>query len=293
MQFAVDIPPFGPFADARLLADLAHEAEEAGWDGFFLWDHVVWDRFPIVDTWVALTAIAMQTSRIRIGPMVTPLPRRRPTKVARECATLDLLSHGRLILGVGIGGGEREWNNLGEQTDLKVRAAMLDEALDVLTGLWNGVPFSYHGAYYVVRGEGEQGTLTFQPMPVQRPRIPIWVAGVWPHTAPFRRAARWDGVMPLRTDTGFTDMMTPEQVAEIVGSIRQQRTSEESFDVSHSGISTGADMARDGDIALKYETAGVTWWCENLNPWRFGWNWQGEFPVEAMRSRIHRGPPKR
>lgn len=292
MRFAVDIPPFGPFADVRLLADLAHEAEEAGWDGFFLWDHVVWDRFPIADTWVALTAIAMKTSTIRIGPMVTPLPRRRPTKVARESATLDQLSNGRLILGVGIGGGEAEWDNLGEQTDLKARAALLNESLDVLTGLWSGEPFAYQGAHYTVRGKGEQGTLTFQPTPVQRPRIPIWVAGVWPRKAPFQRAARWDGVVPLRTDTQFSDMMTPEQVTEIVAYIRQQRTSDAPFDVSHWGITTGDDMARAGAIARDYEAAGVTWWRENLSPWRFGWDWRGEFPVAATRARIRRGPPK-
>ncbi|MGZ3637920.1 MAG: LLM class flavin-dependent oxidoreductase [Ktedonobacterales bacterium] len=292
MRFAIDIPPFGPFAEVRLLADLAHEAEEAGWDGFFLWDHLVWDRFPIADTWVALTAIAMKTSTIRIGSMVTPLPRRRPTKVARESATLDQLSHGRLILGVGIGGGEAEWGNFGEQTDLKVRAAMLDESLDVLTGLWSGEPFSYHGAHYTVRGEGDRGTLTFQPTPVQRPHIPIWVAGVWPRKAPFRRAARWDGVVPLRTDTRFSDMMTPEQVAEIVAYIRQQRPSDAPFDVSHWGITAGDDRARDGAIVREYEAAGATWWRENLSPWRFGWDWKGELPVATMRERIRRGPPK-
>lgn len=292
MRFAVDIPPFGPFADVRLLADLAHEAEEAGWDGFFLWDHLVWDRFPIADTWVALTAIAMKTNTIRFGPMVTPLPRRRPTKVARETATLDQLSNGRLILGVGIGGGEAEWDNFDEETDLKARAAMLDESLDVLTGLWSGEPFSYHGAHYTVRGEGEQGTVTFQPVPVQRPRIPIWVAGVWPRKAPFRRAARWDGVVPLRTDTLFSDMMTPEQVAEIVAYIRQQRTGDAPFDVSHWGITTGDDMARDAALAQVYDAAGVTWWRENLSPWRFGWDWRGDFPIEATRERIRRGPPK-
>ena len=105
MKFAIYVPNFGPFGNARVLADLAREAESAGWDGFFIWDHVIWsspEEQPVVEPWVALTAIAMATERIRIGPIITPLPRRRPWQVARQAASLDQLSGGRLILGVGV-----------------------------------------------------------------------------------------------------------------------------------------------------------------------------------------------
>src|SRR5437870_13324307 len=191
MRFAVTLPHFGPYADARLLSELALEAEDAGWDGFFIWDHISWGMSgtPMVDPWVALTAVALNTSRIRFGPMVTPLPRRRPTKIARETVSLDRLSDGRFILGVGIGQGEDEWENLGDEGDPKVRGAMLDEALDLLEQLWSGQPVNHEGTYYTVKHS------IYVPTPVQEPRIPIWVAGVWPNKKPFRRAARWDGVV--------------------------------------------------------------------------------------------------
>ena len=122
------------------------EAEQAGWDGFFLWDHVIAgvEGVPTLDVWVALTAMAMTTSRIRLGATVTPLPRRRPWKLARETVTLDHLSNGRLTLGVGLGVPE-EYETFGEDSDNKVRAAKLDEGLEILTGLWSGKPFEHHG----------------------------------------------------------------------------------------------------------------------------------------------------
>src|SRR5690349_2158375 len=121
MRYGISIPPFAEFSDVRMLADLAREAESAGWDGFFVWDHMMMGPFPIADPWIALAAIALATSRVRIGPMVTPLPRRRPTKLARETITLDHLSGGRLILGVGTGFGPWEYEYLGEQGDARVR----------------------------------------------------------------------------------------------------------------------------------------------------------------------------
>jgi alkanesulfonate monooxygenase SsuD/methylene tetrahydromethanopterin reductase-like flavin-dependent oxidoreductase (luciferase family) len=202
MYFAIDTPNFGDFADAQVLADLAREAEQAGWDGFFLWDHIGagWE-VPIGDPWVQMAAMAMTTERIKLGTLVTPVPRRRPWKLAREAVTLDQLSNGRLILGVGIGGDSgHEFSCFGESPDDKLHGAMLDEGLDVLTGLWTGEPFSYQGAHYRIDGA------RFLPTPVQTPRIPIWVAGIWPHPRPFRRAARWDGVCALKADEGT---MTP------------------------------------------------------------------------------------
>src|SRR5215831_7955477 len=150
MHFGIHLPIFGPYGDALRLADLAAEAEEAGWDGFFLWDAVANALpLPLVDPWVALTAIALNTKRIRLGPLVTPLSRRRPWKVARETVTLDHLSRGRLILAVGLGfiddGG---YAKVGETLDSKVRAELLDEALAILDGLWSGQPFSFQGKHY-------------------------------------------------------------------------------------------------------------------------------------------------
>src|SRR5262249_11423353 len=192
MQYGIHRPPFGPYGDARVLAELAAEAEKAGWDGFFLWDDITTaPPIPVGDTWVALTAIALGTKRLRLGPLVTPLPRRRPWKVARETVSLDHLSHGRLILGVGSGGSPDEFDDLGEEVSAKARAAMLDEGLEVLAGLWSAAPLHFEGTHYHVHGA------QFLPRPLQTPRIPVWVAGGWPHTAPFRRASRWDGVFPL------------------------------------------------------------------------------------------------
>ena len=153
MYCGVHVPNFGPYGDARTLAELAHEAEEAGWDGFFLWDTIATGSasYPLIDPWIALAAIALRTQRVRLGALVTPLPRRRPWKVARETVSLDHLSGGRLIVGVGIGVGSHEYEYPGEASDPKVCAAMLDEELDVLTGLWSGEPFHYDGVHYHVR----------------------------------------------------------------------------------------------------------------------------------------------
>src|SRR5689334_13471095 len=179
---------------------MARDAEAAGWDGFFLWDHVILWPTPTCDPWVALAAVALATERVRIGPLVTPLPRRRITKLARETVTLDHLSNGRLVLGVGIGLGPWEWEYLGEETDLRTRGAMLDEGLELLTKLWSGEPVMHEGRFYTCRGDKGPNDPTpiptpFLPRPVQ-PRIPVWVAGTWPKKPPFRRAARWDGVVP-------------------------------------------------------------------------------------------------
>ena len=146
MKFGIYLPNFGAYGDARVLADLARDAENAGWDGFFIWDHIAGWKLPMVDPWVALTAIALNTERMRIGTTVTPLPRRRPWKLAREAVSIDHLSDGRLTLGVGIGGGEAEFAHLSEEPDPKKRGEMLDEALDVLTGVWSGEPFSFTGS---------------------------------------------------------------------------------------------------------------------------------------------------
>lgn len=275
MRYALNIPPFAALADARALAELAHEAEDAGWDGFFLWDHIHAEPgVAVADPWVALTAIAMRTERIRLGALVTPVPRRRPWTLAREAATLDQLSGGRLVLGVGIGSDQwfGEYRMFGESQDDRTRAEMLDEGLDVLTGLWSGEPFSYAGRHYTVR------EACFLPTPVQTPRIPIWVAGIWPHKAPMRRAARWDGVCPGAGE-GF---IQPETVREVLAYIRQYRTSDAPFDVTAVGYVGEKDPAEATALLQAYAEAGVTWWQEG-----FWWT----DTVELVRERIRQGPP--
>ena len=285
MRFGIHVPTFADYADARLLADLAREAEAAGWDGFFLWDQITTDwPVPVVDTTVALAAITLNTDRIRFGPLITPLARRRPVKVARETATLDQLSNGRLILGVGLGDSPTEFDHLGEQPDRKVRGAMLDEALDIVTGLWRGEVVDHDGRHYAIK------QALFTPKPIQSPRIPIWVAGVWPRKAPFRRAARWDGMFPLWHQQSFGGMMPVEEMKQAVDFVREQRRSDAPFDVAHWGITAGADRAKDTEAVAPYADLGVTWWIENISPWRFGWE-QGAWPVETMRQRIRLGPP--
>ncbi len=262
MRFALNLPPFGPFADVRKLVDLAVRAEEAGWDGFFLWDHMAAEPAqPIADPWVALGAIAVRTSRIRIGTMVTPLPRRRPWKLARETATLDRLSAGRLILGVGLGFVEMEFGAFGDETDPRVRGDMLDEGLEVLTGLWSGDPFSYDGQHYQVT------KATFLPAPLQQPRIPIWVAGMWPNKRPLRRAARWDGVFPIDPNPSQR-RLSPDDFRDVLAYVGRHRASTAPFEVSHGAITSGNDRAADADLVKSYAHAGVTWWHEGIYPGR-------------------------
>ncbi len=287
MNYGIDIPLYGPYADSRALIRLARDAEAAGWDGFFTWDDVATGGGqPLADPWIALAAIAVSTTRIRLGPMVTPLARRRPWKLARETVTLDRLSGGRLILGVGLGDDAAQFENLGEPSGLKVRAAMLDEALAVLVGLWSGAPFSFEGEHYRVKDA------RFTPAPMQLPRIPLWVAGRWPNKPPFRRAARWDGVFPIGRDLGLDAMLTPAQMQDVLTYTLSHRQSDAPFDMAHAGITPGRERARDGEVVAQYAEVGVTWWLEQINPWAFGWRGQGDWPLEAMRARVRAGPPR-
>lgn len=290
IRYGIDLPPFGPFGSARVLADVARDAESAGWDGIFIWDHVARDwRLDIADTWVALAAMATATGRIRLGPLVTPLPRRRPWKVARETVSLDHLSNGRLILGVGLGSGRPpEWGNLGEETDLKTRGEMVDEALDIVTGLWRGEPFSYDGQHYRVNDA------CFLPAPLQQPRIPIWTGGYWPNKKPFRRAARWDGVFALeKSSNRLSGGLLPDQIRDLVAFIRAERDTDAPFDIVCRGDPTpGDDPARGAAMVAPYVDAGITWWIEAVHPWVFGAAWEQPWPFEAMRERIRQGPPK-
>jgi alkanesulfonate monooxygenase SsuD/methylene tetrahydromethanopterin reductase-like flavin-dependent oxidoreductase (luciferase family) len=277
MRFGIHTPNFGEFHDARVMADLAREAEDAGWDGYFIWDHVFWtwpNNQPAADPWTLLTAMAAAAERIRIGPLVTPLPRRRPQTLARQTATLDRFSGGRLILGVGIGGDWfGDYSAFGETPDQKVHGEMLDEGLEVLAQAWSGEEFSFEGRHFAVR------EAQFLPKPIQEPRIPVWVAGMWPGTKPFRRAARWDGVFPLRKDD---EPMQPQDHRAMISFIMEHRDSSAPFDVVHGGNTPGDDYASASEIVAPYADAGVTWWLES-----FG----SDATVEETRKRIRQGPP--
>ncbi len=289
MLFGVYVPIFGPYSDVRTLAALAQDAERAGWDGFFIWDHIVGrdQAIDACDPWVALAAIAMQTERVKIGALVTPIPRRRPWKLARETVSLDRLSNGRMIFSVGLGSGRAdEWDHFAEETDPKARGAMLDEGLDVLNGLWSGEAFSYEGQYYHVKDA------VFQPCAIQQPRIPVWVAGYWPHTKPMKRAARWDGAFPLFSAGGVGTLDEFTAAATYVTEIRQQTGAAGAYDIVYRGIRGAAETKNEWAArAAQFEAAGATWWLEHMMPQMFGGDW-GRWPLEAMRERIVQGPPK-
>ncbi len=255
MKHGINIPNFGTFSDIHRLTELAREAEDNGWDGFFLWDHLNEPPVPMLDPWVALAAIAAATKRIRIGTMVTPVARRRPWKLARETVSIDHLSGGRLILGVGLGGmAKEEHSRFGEDADDRVRARRLDEGLDILAGLWSGEPFSYQGEEYQV------DNTAFLPRPVQQPRIPVWVAGYWPNRRPFRRAARWDGVVPVKVPASpeaMPQLLTPDETAEMLDYTLRHRDGDAPFDVAMSAF-----MPPDPDLVDSFAAAGATWLLE-------------------------------
>jgi alkanesulfonate monooxygenase SsuD/methylene tetrahydromethanopterin reductase-like flavin-dependent oxidoreductase (luciferase family) len=254
VRYGISVPNFGNPAD---LVELGDATERAGWDGFFLWDHLFVDPhtpFPITDPWVVLGAIAQTTERVRLGTLVTPVARRRPWKLARETVTLDHLSGGRTVLGVGLGvPPENEFGAFGEPTDDRARAERLDEGLEVLQGLWSGEPFSFAGRHLRVDGA------TFLPRPLQTPRIPVWVAVTWPNRRPLRRAARWDGVAPIRVGERGLEPVTPDDVREIVAIVRELRETDERFDVLMWVVSGTTASASDS------EAAGVTWIIESAS----------------------------
>ncbi len=252
MKFGISLPPFGEYAEPRYLAQIAREAENVGWDGFFIWDHVMFDPtfHPIVDPWVGLAAVAMNTQKIRIGTMVTAVPRRRPWQLARETVSLDRLSGGRTVFGVGLGEPPQwDYGFFGEEQDAKIRAQKLDEGLAILDGLWSGEFFSYKGEHYQLE------EVRFLPRAIQTPRIPIWVGGTWNKHKPMRRAAQWDGYFPLK----WQEILTPDEWKVIMDYVNQHRTSTAPFDWVHGGATPGDDRAKAAEIVKPYEEIGVTW----------------------------------
>jgi alkanesulfonate monooxygenase SsuD/methylene tetrahydromethanopterin reductase-like flavin-dependent oxidoreductase (luciferase family) len=257
LRYAIHVPTF---AEPDVLVDLAVTAEGQRWDGVLLWDHILGSRemtFPIVDPWVVLGAIAHATTRIRIGTAITPVPRRRPWKLAREVTTLDRLSHGRAILGVGLGNPiDAEYGAFGEPTNPQVLAGRLDEGLEIVDGLLTGQPVRHAGAHYHV------DRAVFVPRPVQRPRVPIWVACTRPHHRPLSRAARWDGVIVLKMNDDELVPIGIDEVAEVAARIRRLRTTGNPYDIAVVLPGLPHDPAG-------LETAGATWvlvtgWLDDL-----------------------------
>jgi alkanesulfonate monooxygenase SsuD/methylene tetrahydromethanopterin reductase-like flavin-dependent oxidoreductase (luciferase family) len=268
VRYGVFAPNLAAFGDVDALVDLAEAAEASGWDGFFIWDAMLGESdtaLDVVDPWVTLAAIAVKTRRIRIGALVTPMARRRPWKVARETATLDRLSKGRLVFGAGLGGPrDVEFELFGEEGDDRVRAQRLDAGLDLLNELWSGAPTGVPGG----------GTVPgFRPTPQQRPRPPVWIAGWWPNKAPFRRAARWDGVFPQLVGG---EPPSPDQLREIVGYVAERRASPEPFDVVVAGETPRQDVE-------PYAEAGLTWWLEQRP-------YEDASSARDLRERIEAGP---
>jgi len=282
MKFGISISNLGVYSDSEGLIALAQDAEEAGWYGIFLWDHILHKPradLRVVDPWIALAAIAVNTKKIILGPMVTPLTRRRPWKVARESVSLDHLSKGRLILGVGLGSVvKQDFKRFGEANN-KIRGEILDESLEILQGLWKGKPFGFSGKHYKI----EEGTV-FLPKPYgDKDKIPIWVGvGSWSwHMKPFRRAARFEGTFPEFTDRNG------EKVAEyfetVAAYIKRYRGNLKGFD-----FVTLGKAPRNKKMIREYfepilKSGKITWWVERV------YSWKGD--LEQIRKQTREGPP--
>ena len=263
MRYGLQLRTLDAFADPRETVRVAVAAEEAGWEALLVWDHLAWasSGAPSADPWVTLGACAAVTSRLLLGTAVTPLPRRRPQVVAQQLATLSLASGGRVVFGAGLGGPRAEYETFGEDADERVRAAMLDEGLDVVAALLTGERVEHRGGHYVVDG------VALGPVPV-RP-VPFWIGGGSARV--LRRAARWQGWLADGSD-GERNRYSPDETAERVATLRAAGAGPD-FDVCFIGYAVQADLAA-------YAAAGVTWWIENL---------RGD--VARVLDRVRPGPP--
>jgi alkanesulfonate monooxygenase SsuD/methylene tetrahydromethanopterin reductase-like flavin-dependent oxidoreductase (luciferase family) len=258
-----------PGGTATEQLEMALLAESVGWDGVFVWEAAYGP-----DAWSMLAAMAARTERIRLGTMLTPLPWRRPWKVASQVATLDQLSGGRAILAVGVGAIETGLPDTGEATVLRERAEMLDEGIDLIRMLWDGGT-SYHGRHYDY--ETDRLDLTRAANPVQ-PRIPIWVVGVWPAMKSMRRALRCDGVIPQYGPLGHEP--TPAEARAVRTWLGEQGVADD-FDIIADGESSGVDPAGAAESVAAWADAGCSWWLET--------RWEER---DQMASRLAAGPPR-
>jgi alkanesulfonate monooxygenase SsuD/methylene tetrahydromethanopterin reductase-like flavin-dependent oxidoreductase (luciferase family) len=271
--------------DPMALVAIAVEAEQAGFDGFFLWDHMTWSDAglgpSIVDPWAVLSVIAARTERIILGPMITPVSRRRPWVLARQTVTLDLLASGRTVFGAGLGSPVHgDFGLFGEEVGDRARAGMLDEGLDLMARLWSGEVVEFRGEHFQV------GPVRFTPAPAGGGRIPVWVGGVLPSTAGMRRAARWDGAVPIRYEGGHLARPSARDIAFVRDLAVEQRGNVDGFD-----LVVWAEVAADPSAVAAelpaYEEAGTTWWIETARPGQDD-DWHA-----GLRKRISTGPTGR
>ena len=269
----VDGMKFGfvvPWGDAEDIGDLAAAAEDAGWDGLFVWEPV-WG----VDAWISLGLAAVRTSKIRLGTLLTPPSRRRPWELASQVATVDRISAGRVTLSVGLGAIDSGFDTFGEECDRRTRAELMDECLDIVCGLWAGQPFQYDGKHYTV-APTEFPTVGHT---VQQPRVPIWCVGAIGHPKSMARATRWDGVIPQVLD-GEAGARQPhlEEVAELRSQLDASRPGDDVDIIVEGTMSEHSPAA--------YADAGATWWIESM------WHAMAEHsPVTAAYDRLRQGPP--
>src|SRR5437763_3991604 len=291
MRFGITLPNAGLGDDPTVLADLARDAEDAGWEGVFVWDAGVPARdiavdpadralAPVIDPWIGLALVAQATERVTLGPMIAPLARRRPWKVAQESVTLDHLSGGRFVLPVGLGWTPDPWfAKVGEPLDIHVRAERLDESLAIIDALWRGDEVCVAGTHFRVEG------LRLRPQPVQRPRIPVWVVGGWRSHRSLARAARWDGVIPQRIRS--EEPLTADEVRELVGTVRAERD-DDRFDVVIEGLLPEHDPDEATAYTRGLAAAGATWYLDGV--WMYMYETPGQ--PDAIRRVIRKGPPK-
>jgi alkanesulfonate monooxygenase SsuD/methylene tetrahydromethanopterin reductase-like flavin-dependent oxidoreductase (luciferase family) len=278
LRFAIGVPNVGPFADPRLITELAVLAERSGWAATFLWDHLLYrDDWPVADPWVTLAGIASRTDRLLLGLMVAALPRQLPWEVAKRSLTLHRLSEGRFLLGAGLGSMPEEFERFGSDAGLRVRAERLDEALEVIVSLWRRERVTYEGRQFRV------DEASMRPRLEDGERIPIWIGGRWPNRPPFRRAARWDGLFATHSSYGKGETMPTDELAAAVLFANSHRDAlAPPLDVAIEGASP-VDAAMAWDQIAPYTDAGLTWWVEAL-----GW-WRGD--IDEARRRVAAGPP--
>jgi probable F420-dependent oxidoreductase len=271
MKYGIEIVTFGSYADPLRLMQFAQAAEAAGWEALWVWDHLN-VPYGVCDPWVALSAAAAVTSRIKLVTGVAVLPRYRPQVLARTLASLDQLSNGRLVLGAGLGGQESEFEVYGESGDARTRAEKLDESLAVITGLLRGETFSHRGKHYTIQSAVQI------PGALQQPRLPIWIGGS--SRAALRRAARWDGLMLGTVNEMSEIILTPAQLAAHLEFVRGCRETDAPFETAVDGITPPGGGAAH---VLSYAQAGASWWFEVLHDMRG--------TPEEMLARINAGPP--
>jgi hypothetical protein len=278
MRYGIVIPGGDPASQC----ELAQAAEEARWDGVFVPDGIAIQDFSgnpmaLFDPWVMLAAIAAKTQRIRIGPLIAAVPRRRPWKLARETGTIDHLSNGRLILAAGLGAAPDDgaFAKVGEPTDLKTRAELMDECLAIVNGLWTGKPFSFTGKHYRV------DSMTMIPPPVQKPRIPTWVVGVWPKPKSMNRVLHWDGIVVQKYKGEPGQKADPQDIGAIRDFVQQHRKSSDPFDIVTGGVTPKKNPKSVLPYVKSLADAGATWWIEEV--------W-GQSEKDVLR-RIQEGPP--